>query len=165
MRRILTWEPVQYDLPLWIPLVTVTTQPPGKPSTWGLSTHVTKEAQALGTAWAGGVDRMSLMSISCCPWADSVLRGQHHPSMYGCQWLFTGQGWDTQVPQCTVLPIIEHGMSPEHTSQRQRSSFNRSDCHTTPGPLEPQDIHFPEASQGQEMVVCLLSMPQASCQV
>lgn len=71
MRRDPTWEPVQYDLPLWTPLVTVTTQPPGNPSIWGLSTHTTKKAQALGPAWAGGVESMSLMNISCCPWADS----------------------------------------------------------------------------------------------
>lgn len=137
MRRDPTWEPVQYDLPLWTPLVTVTTQPPGNPSIWGLSTHTTKKAQALGPAWAGGVESMSLMNISCCPWADSLLRGQHHPRKYGCQRLFPGQGWDTaQVPQCTALPTTEHGMSPEHTSQRQRS-FHGSEGHTTQGPLEP----------------------------
>ena len=107
VRRALTWEPGQNSLPLWVPLVTVTTQPPGYPSTWGLSTHVTKKAQALGPAWAGGVEIMSLVDISRCPWSDSGLRGCH-PRMFGCQWLFAGQGWDTvRVSQCKALPTIE----------------------------------------------------------
>lgn len=49
----------------------------------------------------------------------------------------------------------------------REASFNRSDCPTTQGPLEPQDIHTarvkggvcPEASQGQEMLVWLFPMP------
>ena len=111
--------------PLWIPLVSVITQPLGNPSIWGLITHITKKAQALGPAWTGGVESMSLMNISCCPWADSLLRGRHLRK-YGCQWLFTGQGWDTaQVSQCTALHTTDHDMSPVHTSQRQSSKLQQ----------------------------------------